>query len=52
MISDFETERRHLQVTSDRFTALSNPNATTESLRDLVLGTFSSWSTHRSQLLG
>ena len=40
MISDFETERVRLQVTSDRFTALSNPNAAPEGLRDLVLGTF------------
>ena len=40
MISDFETERLRLQVTADRFTAISNPNANSESLRDLVTGTF------------
>jgi len=39
-ISSFETERFVLQITTDRFVAASKPNASSEPLRDLVVGTF------------
>lgn len=39
-ISHFETERFIVQVTEDRFTAASKPNANPAPLRDLVQGAF------------
>jgi len=39
-VCDFETERFRIQVTTDRFAALSKPDANPSPLRDLVLGTF------------
>jgi len=39
-VSQFETERFILQITTDRFSSLTKPNAVAEPLRDLVLGTF------------
>jgi hypothetical protein len=39
-ISFFETERFVVQVTANRFAAISKPNASAEPLRDLVAGTF------------
>jgi hypothetical protein len=39
-VSHFETERFVLQITTDRFSANTKPNAIAEPLRDLVLGTF------------
>lgn len=39
-ICQFETERFYFQVTTDRLTAGTKPNATSEPLRDLILGTF------------
>ena len=37
----FETERFAIQVTLDRFQAMTKPNTPGDVLRDLVLGTFS-----------
>jgi hypothetical protein len=39
--SQFETERFAIQVTLDRFQAMTKPNTPGDVLRDLVLGTFS-----------
>ena|ERR1700730_3679684 len=39
-VCDFNTERFHVQVTPERFIALSNPAANPAPVRDLVLGTF------------
>jgi hypothetical protein len=39
-MSQFETERFYIQVTQDRFTAVTKPNTSGEPLRDLVYATF------------
>jgi hypothetical protein len=39
-VCEFETERFHIQVTEDRFMALSKPAANPAPLLDLVAGTF------------
>ena len=39
-VCDFETERFRVQVTPDRFTAISKPSTNPTTLRDLVSGTF------------
>ena len=39
-ISDFDTGRLKLQVTPQRFVAISSPDANPASVKDLVLGTF------------
>ncbi len=39
-VTQFETERFVVQITTDRFSALTKPNTTAEPLSDLVRGTF------------
>lgn len=39
-VCDFQTERFHIQVTTERFLALSNAVTNPATLKDLVLGTF------------